>query len=285
MSDQLRIDQFFLMHDARTDQWRNVLTARSDGSRASDGQGRRGRIGRSAGHRGVSRLSGPARHAGASRSHRRERCREGHAASSAASPMRSSPTAWPRTSTRTRPAGTTAARCPAQRVRRPQEAPALFRGPVRQQPASRALSGDRRRDPAPAASGGRVHLRAGDRAQHRGCVLRRRRQSRIAAVVINEGTPLRSRHQAPVLRAFLDPLVGTLPGSTSGLKLADILQRIRAGTRPLSPLRPGRRKPGRRRGRIGRAPRLLRGRGAARAASRRSSKACRTATRRRSSTI
>ena len=52
--------------------------------------------------------------------------------------------------------------------------------------------------------------------------------SRIAAVIINDGTALKSLHQAPALRAFLDPLVGTLPGSTSGLKLADLLHRIRA---------------------------------------------------------
>lgn len=51
---------------------------------------------------------------------------------------------------------------------------------------------------------------------------------RIAAVFINDGAALRSLHQVPALRAFLDPLVGALPGRISGLKLADMLYRIRA---------------------------------------------------------
>ena len=50
---------------------------------------------------------------------------------------------------------------------------------------------------------------------------------RIAACVINDGAALRSLHHAPVLRSILDPLVGSLSGQASGLMIADILHRLR----------------------------------------------------------
>ena len=50
---------------------------------------------------------------------------------------------------------------------------------------------------------------------------------RIAAVVINDGVPLRAQHQAPALRTILDPLAGTLTGQASGLGLADVMHKIR----------------------------------------------------------
>jgi arginine decarboxylase len=50
---------------------------------------------------------------------------------------------------------------------------------------------------------------------------------RIAACVINEGAALRSLHQAPVLRTILAPFVDALSGEASGLMLADVLHRVR----------------------------------------------------------
>ena len=50
---------------------------------------------------------------------------------------------------------------------------------------------------------------------------------RIAACVINDGAALRSLHQVPVLRSVLDPFVGALSGEASGLVLADVLGKLR----------------------------------------------------------
>ena len=49
----------------------------------------------------------------------------------------------------------------------------------------------------------------------------------IAAVVIAEGFPYRSRHDAPVLRSVLDPLGETEADDASALRLARALKRIR----------------------------------------------------------
>ena len=49
----------------------------------------------------------------------------------------------------------------------------------------------------------------------------------IAAVIVAEGTPYRSLHDAPVLRSILDPLFGNVASDGSGLRLADTLKRIR----------------------------------------------------------
>ena len=49
----------------------------------------------------------------------------------------------------------------------------------------------------------------------------------IAAVVVAEGVPYRSAHDAPVLRSVLDPIVGTTDSDRSGLQLADAIKRIR----------------------------------------------------------
>jgi arginine decarboxylase len=49
----------------------------------------------------------------------------------------------------------------------------------------------------------------------------------IAAVVVAEGVPYRSRHDAPVLRSVLDPLFGQTSTDGSGLRLADALKRLR----------------------------------------------------------
>ncbi len=50
---------------------------------------------------------------------------------------------------------------------------------------------------------------------------------RIIACMINDGAALRSVHQAPVLRSILDPFADELVGEASGLKLAKILHSIR----------------------------------------------------------
>lgn len=50
---------------------------------------------------------------------------------------------------------------------------------------------------------------------------------RIAAVVIADGAAVHSHHSAPVLRAILEPFVGALSGEGSGLTLADVLNRVR----------------------------------------------------------
>ena len=49
----------------------------------------------------------------------------------------------------------------------------------------------------------------------------------IAAVVVAEGIPYRSAHDAPVLRSVLDPIVGPVDSDRSGLQLADVIKRIR----------------------------------------------------------
>ena len=49
----------------------------------------------------------------------------------------------------------------------------------------------------------------------------------VAAVVIAEGFPYRSRHDAPVLRSILDPLGETDSRDASALRLAQALKRIR----------------------------------------------------------
>lgn len=50
---------------------------------------------------------------------------------------------------------------------------------------------------------------------------------RIAACIIADGVPVRSHHDAPVLRTILDPVVGELSSDASGLKLARILKNVR----------------------------------------------------------
>ena len=49
----------------------------------------------------------------------------------------------------------------------------------------------------------------------------------IAAVVVAEGVPYRSAHDAPVLRSVLDPIIGPTDFDRSGLQLADTIKRIR----------------------------------------------------------
>ena len=49
----------------------------------------------------------------------------------------------------------------------------------------------------------------------------------IAAVVVAEGVPFRSRHDAPVLRSVLDPILGQTSSDGSALQLADVIKRIR----------------------------------------------------------
>jgi arginine decarboxylase len=50
---------------------------------------------------------------------------------------------------------------------------------------------------------------------------------RIAACIISDGAAVHSQHHAPVLRTILDPFVGALSGEGSGLALADVLHRVR----------------------------------------------------------
>ena len=50
---------------------------------------------------------------------------------------------------------------------------------------------------------------------------------KIAACIINDGVSLRSSSPAPALRTILDPLVGALSGEMTGLALADALRKIR----------------------------------------------------------
>ena len=72
-----RIDQFFLMHSARSDSWRAVMTAAESWSAGKgDKSRRRDSIERSRSPRRISCLSGIAPHAGAQRSDcRQRRCR------------------------------------------------------------------------------------------------------------------------------------------------------------------------------------------------------------------
>ncbi len=50
---------------------------------------------------------------------------------------------------------------------------------------------------------------------------------RIAACIIADGAAVKSQHEAPVLRTILDPIAEGLSGEASGLKLARILTNIR----------------------------------------------------------
>lgn len=49
----------------------------------------------------------------------------------------------------------------------------------------------------------------------------------ILAVIVAEGVPFRSKHDAPVLRSILDDTIGQLPSETSALKLAGLLKGLR----------------------------------------------------------
>ncbi len=49
----------------------------------------------------------------------------------------------------------------------------------------------------------------------------------IAAVVVAEGVPFRSKHDAPVLRSVLDPIFGQAASDGSALQLADVIKHIR----------------------------------------------------------
>jgi arginine decarboxylase len=51
--------------------------------------------------------------------------------------------------------------------------------------------------------------------------------SKILAVIVAEGVPFRSKHDAPVLRSIIDTTIGELPSETSTLKLASVLKGIR----------------------------------------------------------
>lgn len=50
---------------------------------------------------------------------------------------------------------------------------------------------------------------------------------RIIACMINDGIPLRSQYDAPVLRSIIDPVLGDLGGEMSGLMLAETLRHVR----------------------------------------------------------
>ena len=50
---------------------------------------------------------------------------------------------------------------------------------------------------------------------------------KILAVIVAEGVPFRSKHEAPVLRRILDDTIGQLPSDASALKLAGILKGVR----------------------------------------------------------
>ena len=50
---------------------------------------------------------------------------------------------------------------------------------------------------------------------------------KILAVIVAEGVPFRSKHEAPVLRRILDDTIGQLPSDASALKLAGILKGLR----------------------------------------------------------
>lgn len=50
---------------------------------------------------------------------------------------------------------------------------------------------------------------------------------RIAAVVISDGVAVKSYHEVPVLRSILEPFAGALSGEASGLALADVLSKVR----------------------------------------------------------
>ena len=49
----------------------------------------------------------------------------------------------------------------------------------------------------------------------------------IAAVVVGEGVPFRSKHDAPVLRSVLDPILGQAASDGSALQLATVINHIR----------------------------------------------------------
>ena len=49
----------------------------------------------------------------------------------------------------------------------------------------------------------------------------------INAVVVSEGVPFRSRHDAPVLRSVLDPIIGNASSDGSALQLANVVKHIR----------------------------------------------------------
>ncbi len=49
----------------------------------------------------------------------------------------------------------------------------------------------------------------------------------IAAVVVGEGVPFRSKHDAPVLRSVLDPILGQAASDGSALQLAAVINHIR----------------------------------------------------------
>ncbi len=50
---------------------------------------------------------------------------------------------------------------------------------------------------------------------------------KILSVIVAEGVPFRSKHEAPVLRRLLDDTIGQLPSDASALKLAGILKGLR----------------------------------------------------------
>ena len=51
--------------------------------------------------------------------------------------------------------------------------------------------------------------------------------ARILAVIVADGVPFRSKHDAPVLRRVIESTLGPVPADTSALKLASILKGVR----------------------------------------------------------
>ena len=115
--------------------------------------------------------------------------------------------------------------CCRRRFGRDAGAPALFRNPDRHRRPGHQLASALRRMAQAAPSARRVHLRAGhSSAASRTHSAPTMLNPDLAAVVINEGFALRSRHDAPVLRTL-----------TASIELSSEVRRLRAcGSRTFS---------------------------------------------------
>ena len=98
-------------------------------------------------------------------------------------------------------------------------APSLLRGPLRFSPAGRALAGPRRRSAPTAPSRGQFVYEPVFVGSFEDAVCAATVNPSLTSVVVAEGFPYRSRFDAPVLRAVLDPL-GERGYDASALRLA-----------------------------------------------------------------
>ena len=214
-----RIDSFLAMQSGRSDLWRDALTAAQHwasghGSRAAV----EASIGGSRHHRGVSRLSGRASHGPSAREDRGWRCR------------------------RRRRYDQAVLRCNSHRRlfdSRPRGAKPSDEGDVLQDVLPTVISGrDARRpyfevlmvSPQPAsrwpviAAEMRRLRRVEDSFVYEPVIVGSFEDAlcaaivnpKILAVIVAEGVPFRSKHEAPVLRRILDDTIGQLPSRCFG---------------------------------------------------------------------